>query len=155
MELDRTDFEILAALQNNARLSNKELAAAVGLSPSSCLQRVRTLRRMEVLLDHRVEVNPEALGIGVRALIDLRMAKSSRACFQKLWDHLFALPAVVAIYNVSGAFDLQVEVVVRDIGHLRDLVVDSIANQDEIDRLVTSVVFSSARKAALPRYTGA
>ncbi len=152
MPLDEIDFAIVDALQNNARLSNKELAATVGLAPSSCLQRVRALKRQDVLLGYRVEVNPEVLGIGLRALIALRLAKSSRASFQKLWDHLLALPAVVAIFNVSGSFDLQVEVVVRDIGHLRDLVVDSIANQDEIDRLVTSVVFSSTRKAALPRY---
>jgi DNA-binding Lrp family transcriptional regulator len=49
MQIDRIDFAILTALQNNARLSNKELAAHVGLAPSSCLERVRTLTRRGVI----------------------------------------------------------------------------------------------------------
>ena len=63
MGLDRIDREIVAALQNNARLSNKELAAAVGLAPSSCLERVRKLQDGGVLRGYHAEVDPAALGV--------------------------------------------------------------------------------------------
>ena len=66
--LDRIDFDILAALQNDGRLSNKELAAKVGLAPSSCLERVRALRESGVLRGFRAEVDPEALGIHLQAI---------------------------------------------------------------------------------------
>ena len=65
MPLDRTDFEIIDALQNDARLSNKELAARIQLAPSSCLVRVRALANAGVLTGYHAEVSPAAMGIGL------------------------------------------------------------------------------------------
>ena len=62
-DLDRIDFEILDRIQNNARLSNKELAAAVGLAPSSCLARVKRLRDAGVLRGAHAEIDGRALGV--------------------------------------------------------------------------------------------
>ena len=59
---DRIDDAILTALQNNARLTNKELAGRVGLAPSSCLERVRRLQQRGVLQGYRALVDPKALG---------------------------------------------------------------------------------------------
>ena len=67
--LDRTDCEILAELQKNARLSNKELAARIGLAPSSCLERVRRLASAGVLRGYHAQVDPGALGIGLEAMV--------------------------------------------------------------------------------------
>ena len=66
--LDRIDFEILAQLQNDARLSNKELAARVHLAPSSCLERVRRLRRLGAITGFHATVDPEVLGIALQAM---------------------------------------------------------------------------------------
>ena len=75
---DRIHFAILAALQNDARLSNKELAARVGLAPSSCLERVRRLRAGRVLLGFRALVEPRALGIAMQALVFVRLVRHAR-----------------------------------------------------------------------------
>ena len=63
--LDRTDIAILALLQNNARLSVKEIAAEVDLAPSSTHERIRRMWETDVLRGLHVEVNPKALGIGL------------------------------------------------------------------------------------------
>jgi DNA-binding Lrp family transcriptional regulator len=76
--IDRIDGRILDELQKNARLSNKELAGRVGLAPSSCLERVRRLRRDGVPRGFHAEVDPGALGIGLQALIAVRLARHSR-----------------------------------------------------------------------------
>ncbi len=75
--LDRIDFEILSLLQKNARLTNKELAAAIGLAPSSCHERLKRLRAESVLLGAHAEVDPSALGIGLEALLMIELPSTS------------------------------------------------------------------------------
>ena len=88
--LDRIDLALLDALQNDARLSNKQLANEVGLAPSSTLGRVRRLQE-GVLRGAHAEVDPEALGVALQAMIVIRIARhsprsptrSARACSRK------------------------------------------------------------------------
>ena len=80
--LDRIDHEILVALQKNARLSNKELAAEIGLAPSSCLARVNRLIREGVIRGFHAEVDPKALGIGIEALVFVRVVRHQSAVKQ-------------------------------------------------------------------------
>src|SRR5262245_15721273 len=136
--LDRIDHEILAALQKNARLSNKELAAAVGLAPSSCLTRVNRLIRDGVLRGFHADVDPKALGIGLEALVFVRVVRHQSALMEGLWDHLVTLPEVREVYYVAGSHDLVVHVAVRDVDHLRTLVAERIAGRSELGQLETS-----------------
>ena len=99
--IDRIDYEILANLQNDARLSNKELAAAVGLAPSTCLGRVQRLRNDGILGGAHAEVNPEAFGIGIQALIAVQLQKHSRSSVKSFWKHVMAQPEVLAVYHVT------------------------------------------------------
>jgi DNA-binding Lrp family transcriptional regulator len=153
--LDRIDFAIVAALQNNARLSNKELAARAGLAPSSCLERVRALTRAGILKGHHADVAPGALGIGLEALVAVRLVKHARQQFKSLYAHLHALPEVLAIFHVSGVNDLQVHVAVRDLQHLRDLIVEKFAGRPEVGHCETSVLFDVYRKHQWPCYVPA
>jgi DNA-binding Lrp family transcriptional regulator len=150
--LDRIDHEILEALQNNARLSNKELAASVGLAPSSCLARVNRLIRDEVIRGFHAEVDPSALGIALEALVFVRIVRHQSALMEGLWDHLVGLPEVRELYYVAGSHDLVVHVAVRDVEHLRELVAEEIAGRDELGQLETSLIFSHRRSAVLPDY---
>ena len=152
MPLDRTDFEIIDALQNDARLSNKELAARIHLAPSSCLVRVRALANAGVLTGYHAEVSPAAMGIGLQAFVAVRLTRTSRDAFRALQAHALALPEVLAVFHVSGVYDLQIHVAVRDSQHLRDLVVDQLATRKEVDRCETSVIFAHERKPRLPQY---
>lgn len=150
--LDRIDFAILEALQNDARLSNKELAARVGLAPSSCLVRVRKLVRDKVLRGFHAEVDPEILGVGLQAIIAVRLARHSRAQFRSLDAHVRGLPEVVQVFKVSGANDLLIHVAVRNVSHLNDLKLDRLATRSEVAHCETSVIFSLFRQPRLPCY---
>jgi DNA-binding Lrp family transcriptional regulator len=152
MTLDRIDFAIVAALQNNARLSNKELAAKAGLAASSCLERVRALTRAGVLKGHHAEVSAAALGIGLESLVAVRLVKHAKETFRRLYSHLLSLPEVLAVFHVSGVNDLQVHVAVRDIDHLRDLIVEKFAGRPEVDHCETAVIFGLYRKHQWPSY---
>jgi DNA-binding Lrp family transcriptional regulator len=150
--LDRIDHEILAALQNNARQSNKELAALVGLAPSSCLERVKRLIQDGIIRGFHADVDPKALGIALEALVFVRMVRHQRELMEALWSHLADRAEVRDLYYVAGSHDLVVHVAVRDVEHLRRLVAEQIAGRAELGQLETSLIFQHRRSNELPDY---
>ncbi len=150
--LDRIDFGILTALQNDARLSNKELAGRVGLAPSSCLERVRRLRADGVLRGFHADAAPEALGIGLQAMISVRLRVHSRDAFESFREHLRSLREAVAVYQLGGLDDFLIHVAVRDADHLRELAMDQFTSRPEVERMETSLVFEYHHTHELPRY---
>jgi DNA-binding Lrp family transcriptional regulator len=152
LHFDRIDNNILGALQKNARISNKELAAQVGLAPSSCLERVRRLQRDGVLTGYRANVNPKALGVGLQAFVAVRMARHSRDLVETFRAHLLTLPEVVSVYHMGGENDFLVHVAVRDANHLRDLALDAFTTRAEVSRMETAVVYEHVQPAVWPNY---
>lgn len=150
--LDRIDHEILGHLQNNARLSNKELAAAVGLAPSSCLTRVQRLVREGVIRGFHASVDPRALGIGLEALVFVHLVRHARELVQSTWDEFMAMPEVRDIFYVAGSHDLVVHVVARDVEHLRTLVAERFGGES-IGRIETALIFQHRRRPRLPDFT--
>ena len=153
-QLDRTDRRIVEALQNNARLSNKELAAAVGIAASTCSERVRRLEDEGVFRGYHAEVDPGVLGIGLRAVLMIRLRRHAATEVDTFWRTALAMDEVVAISHVTGANDFIVHVVVRDADHLRDLAVTSFTGLPEVAHLETSLVFSHHETSRLPDLIG-
>lgn len=147
--LDAIDRHILAVLQQDARTTNKELAAVVGLSQSACLRRVQALEARRVLKGYRADVDPKALGIGLQAMVSLQLKEHARAAFDAMRAHLRTLPEVVAVYSLGGADDLLVHVAVRDSDHLRDFTMDHLATRPECRHMETMLIFEH-ETAALP-----
>jgi DNA-binding Lrp family transcriptional regulator len=148
--LDRIDFEILDLLQKDGRLTNKEVAAVVGLAPSSCFERIRRLRDTGVILGFHAEVVPEALGISLQAMVGIQLKQHSRADVEDFYAHVLSLPEVVAAYHLAGRQDFVVHVVVRDTEHLRNLAMDAFTTRPEVAHLETSLIYAASRKQALP-----
>ncbi|MBA3853485.1 MAG: ArsR family transcriptional regulator [Gemmatimonas sp.] len=146
--LDRTDRLILAHLQHNARLSNKELSAKVELSPSSCLARVRRLELSGVLRGYHAEAALEAFGVTLQAMVAVRLEKHVRTAITAFERHLGTLPEVLAWHHVAGANDYLVHVAVRDAAHLREFVLTAFAGRTEVAHLETNLIFSHQRRVA-------
>ena len=153
--LDRTDFAIIDALQNNARLSNKELAHAVSLAPSSCLERVRRLRDAGVLQGFHAKVAPEALGIGLQAMIAVQLVQHSADIVQAFQRYMFESPAVLSVFYLAGRTDFLLHVAVRDAAQLRELAVEYITARPEVGNVETSLIFEHQTRPDLPRYADA
>jgi DNA-binding Lrp family transcriptional regulator len=151
--LNRIDLAILAALQNNARLSNKELAARVDLAPSSCLERVRRLREDGVLTGFRAQVDPRALGVTLQALVFVRLARHAREQVKSFGAHALSLRETIGVYHVAGHHDFLVHVGVRDANHLRDLAMDAFTSRPEVSRIETHLIFEYVSKAQMPVLT--
>ncbi|WP_188661350.1 Lrp/AsnC family transcriptional regulator [Arenimonas soli] len=152
MHLDRTDFAILRLLRKNARLPNKDLAARVGVAPSTALERVRRLREAGVLQGFHAEVAPAAIGIGLQAMVAVRLARHSRPQVEAFHAHLLALPEVLSLYHVAGADDFLVHVGVRDSDHLRDFAMAALTSREEVAHIETHLIFAFKRSTDLPVY---
>jgi DNA-binding Lrp family transcriptional regulator len=144
-DLDRIDAAILAALSKNARLSNKELAAAIDLAPSSTLERFRRLLRDGWLRGFHADVDPRAFGLGLEAMIAVRLKQHTRDNFTSFRAYVQSLPEVVAAYHMAGENDFLVHVRVRDADHLRDFAIDKFTTRPEVGHLDTSLVFEHLR----------
>lgn len=150
--MDRIDATILAELQNDARLSNKELAARVGLAPSSCLERVRRLWESGTLRGAHGVVDPRALDIELQAFIAVRLERHSRQVVDRFREHVRRLPEMVGLYHVAGHMDFLVHVAIRDSDHLRDLAMDAFTTRKEVAQIETSLIFQHEAHWAWPNY---
>jgi DNA-binding Lrp family transcriptional regulator len=153
MGFDRIDIEILKDLQNNARMSNKELAEKNGIAPSTCLERVRRLRDEGVIEQFCALVSPKAVGIGVQAMISIRLRQHSKIAFGDLCQEISRIEEVVNVYLLAGAIDLLVHVAVRDIDHLRSVVIDVFTMRYEPAHMETSIIFQNEHSHQLPVYS--
>jgi DNA-binding Lrp family transcriptional regulator len=150
--MDRIDFEIVRHLQNNARISNKVLAARVGLAPSTCLERVRQLYAQGVIQGVHADVNPDALGVGLEAMYFVGLNKHARELVENFQKEIEQMPEVRSVYLVSGQYDFLVHVAVKDTQHLRNLALDYFTIRPEVTRIETVLIFDHRRNFALPNY---
>ncbi len=147
--IDATDGEILAELQADARRSNKAVAAATGIAPSTSLVRIRELEAAGVIRGYHADVDPKALGRHISALVSVRLSPKSERLVEQFVDSLWALNEVAAITLLTGPVDLLVELSVRSIEDLRSLVLENIASFDGVSDEQTVIVFEHRRKRVL------
>ncbi|WP_412069540.1 Lrp/AsnC family transcriptional regulator [Rubrivirga sp. IMCC43871] len=147
--LDEIDRAIVTRLQQNARISNKELAAAVGVAPSTALARTRRLEETGVLVGYHAEVSAEAVGAGLQAMIGIALRRHQRALVEAFEAHVLGLPEVVQLFHTTGASDYLVHVAVRDTAHLRALALEAFTERPEVARIETALLFAHRRTAGV------
>ncbi len=150
--MDRIDYEIIHHLQNDGRISNKSLAAKVGLAPSTCFERVKQLHASGAICGVHADIDPGVMGIGLEAIYLVELEKHSRELVENFQTEIRKMPEVRSVYLVSGQYDFLVHVAVRDTDHLRNLALDSFTVRPEVTRIETVLIFDHSRKFELPNY---
>ncbi len=127
MEIDRYDRQILQVLQDDGRISNQDLADRIGLSPSPCLRRVRTLEESGIVTGYRALLDAKKLGYSLMALIYISMDKHTPERFENFEKEIRKLPEVLECLLVTGQdADYQIKVVVKDMDAFQDLLLSRI-----------------------------
>ena len=140
-DLDELDKAILRELQADARRTNKDIAAAVGVSPSTALERTRSLRERGVIRGAILDLDMTAIGRGVQALIAVRIRPPSRRNIEGFRNWVSQMPETVGVFVVSGSEDFLVHVAVKDNQDLYAFVIDRLTERPEIADVRTSVVY--------------
>jgi DNA-binding Lrp family transcriptional regulator len=148
--LDRIDRHLVRLLQEDGRLSNKALAAAAGIAPSTCSERVQRLIDRGVFIGFHAEVEPEVMGIGLEALVAVRLRRHAEDDVERFWLHVEQMPEVISVYHLSGANDFLCHVVVEDAQHLRQVAVSGFTTLHEVAHIETSIIFEHRAKPGYP-----
>lgn len=117
VELDACDLRILSLLQNDASLSNQDLAAQVHVSPATCLRRVRRLEEIGVIEQRVAILSQELLGSGLTAIVEVVLDAQSSDRLRAFESRVLAEPRVQQCYQVSSGTDFVLILQVRDMEH--------------------------------------
>lgn len=152
MELDRYDREILRILQREGRISNQDLADRVGLSPSPCLRRVRTLEESGLIAGYRAHLDAKKLGLSLMALIGISMDQHTPERFANLESAINDIPEVLECLLITGQqSDYQLKVVIKDMDAYQDLLLNKITRIQGVTGVHTSFVLRKVvDRSALP-----
>ncbi|WP_416306297.1 Lrp/AsnC family transcriptional regulator [Neptunicella sp. SCSIO 80796] len=150
--LDNTDIEILSWLFRDARISNKDLAQHIGMSPSSCLERVKRLQTDGIIEGSSLMLNFSALGGHLQAMVSVRLSNHNRQTVDQFQQDVLQQPEVIGLFHMGGEDDFLVHITVSDTTHLRDFVLDAITARAEVNHVETALVYDYQVSRRLPSF---
>jgi DNA-binding Lrp family transcriptional regulator len=149
--IDAIDWQILDRLQNDARLSNVELARAVNLSPSPCLARVRRLEEHGLVRRYVTLLDPVKLGLTVSVFIQVTLEKQIEPALEAFERAVGARPEVMECYLMTGDADYLLRVVVPDVPAFQQFIVDVLARAPGVGNIKSSFALKQVKyQTALP-----
>jgi len=150
-ELDRYDIAILRELQQDARLSNTELAARIGISAAPTWRRVKWLEEQGYITGYRAELDRRKLGLGVLAFVRVDADRNTATATRALEDAIRGLPNVISCHYISGAGTFELAVMATDLDAFSRFSLDTLLNLPHVKDLHTSFSLGEVKAgAALP-----
>lgn len=143
MTPDKTDLDILRALFKNNSLTNKALAARLGLAESTCAYRLRLLRGAGIIRGSAIQFDLAALGFPIQAVIKIRLGSHDAAHVNTLYDELVKVPGVISALHVAGEDDFHLHVAVESPQALRDIVLRHVTVHPVVRQTETQLVFEA------------
>ena len=149
--LDRYDIGILAALQQDARLSNTELAARIGLSAAPTWRRVKWLEQQGYITGYRAEIDRRKIGLGVLAFVRVDAERNNAEATSSLEAAIRGLPEVVSCHYISGAGTFELQVLATDLDAFSRWSMQTLFKLPNVKDLHTSFSLGEVKAgAALP-----
>ncbi len=150
-EIDSIDRKILGTLQENAAISNVNLARRVGLSPSPCLRRVQQLDEAGIIRGRVTLLEPAAVGLGVSVFVQVSLEKQADRALRAFEKAVLARPEVMECYLMTGDADYLLRVVVPDIPSFERFVLEHLTHISSVARVRSSFALKQVKyTTALP-----
>lgn len=149
--LDQIDIKLLKLLQENSRLTTKELAQAVGLSISPVYERVKRLESEGYVQKYVALLNPDKLNLGMVAYMAVKLTKQSSEDSANFIQTIMEIPEVTECYSIAGTFDFLLKVYAPAMSCYRRFVLEVLGGMDCVGNIMTSFVMSEVKHTtALP-----
>jgi DNA-binding Lrp family transcriptional regulator len=146
--LDHLDYSLLRALQENARLSNAELARRVDLSATGLQKRLRRLEEAGVITHYVALVDPEALGYDMLCFVQVTLQRHEPDAVENFRREVQAMPEVLECHHLTGEFDYLLKIIVRNRKHLERFILETLTPVRGMDKIRTSLVLSEIKAAS-------
>jgi Lrp/AsnC family leucine-responsive transcriptional regulator len=145
INLDEIDLKILRILQERGKITNIQLSQDIGLSPAPTLERVKKLENNDFIQSYHAAVNESKLGLGLCALIHVSLTRQMDNAMVNFKKHIEEIEEIVECYQLTGNFDYQIKVLVKDIPAFESLIADKLSTIEEIGQMQTMVVLSKIK----------
>lgn len=143
--LSRTDLNILEALQSDGRITNRELARRISLSPSACLARLRALESSGLIAGYQARIALQHVRTIMVVFAEITMQQHAPSAFAHFEAILAAAPEVVEVSRVSGPFDYLLKVAVTDMQEWKELSFAILGEANGVAKLMTLVVMQETK----------
>lgn len=143
--LDAVDMEILRALQKNARLTTKELAAMVNLSTTPVFERVKRLELRGYVKGYVAVLDAEKLGRGFVVFCSVKMRRIGREIAEDFARVVRSIPEVTECYNISGSYDYLLKIHAPNMKYYQEFVLNILGNIDHLDSLESTFVMDEIK----------
>ncbi len=144
-QLDTTDLNILRNLQENSRLTTKELAALVHLSTTPTFERVKRLEREGYIKKYMAVLDAEKLGCGFVAFCYIKMKQHSYENGMRIMDAVQGINEIAECYNISGDYDFLLKIHVKDMKSYQNFILRILGDLDCIGSLSSSFVLGEVK----------
>jgi len=115
VELDNTDLTIIDILQHDGRITNANLSERVGLSPSACLRRVRSLEQQGVIDRYVAVVDPKAIGRSTSVFVEISLTSQQESQLDQFEAAIVEYPEVMSCHLMSGEADYLIHLACADV----------------------------------------
>jgi len=146
VQLDAIDLHLIRLLQENARMTNADLASSVGIAQSTCISRVRSLISRGVIEGFSANVDPAKLGLGTQVLISVTLRAGARAHLSDFMQQMRERPEVIQVFFLGGAEDFIVHLALSDSNQVREFVLEHLSNNATVASTRTNLVFEHFHK---------
>jgi len=144
-ELDQINEKILRELTRDGRLSNLELAARVGLSPSACLRRVQDLERRGIIAGYRARLDPAARGLGFVAYVAVGLSQHTKSAQEAFERAMARAPQVTECHNTTGTIEYLLRVEVADIAAYKTFHTEILGALPQVNAITSYIVLASPK----------
>lgn len=143
--LDSVDMEILAALQEDGRMTNVDLAARVGLTAPPCLRRVRTLEQSGYIKGYHALLDPIALGYGITVFAMVSLKSQAEHELRAFEEHIAALPDVRECHMLNGEIDFILKIVAPDLQSFQRFLTSELTTAPNVASVKTSLTIRTSK----------
>ena len=144
--LDTTDVQILRTLQKNAKLTTKELADAVHLTPTPVFERQKRLERQGYIKKYVAVLDPEKLGQHLLVFCKVKLKHINHEIADSFTHRIQDIPEVTECYNISGAYDYLLKVRVRDMKQYQEFVLSKLGEIESLGSIESTFVMGELKQ---------
>ena len=145
-DLDQIDLQILKTLQRNAKLTTKELADIVHLTPTPVFERQKRLERMGYIRKYVAILDPEKLDRGLLVFCKVKLKQINSEIANSFVRRIQYIPEVTECYNTSGSYDYLLKVRARDMKQYQEFLLTKLGDIDSVAAIESMFVMSEVKQ---------
>jgi Lrp/AsnC family transcriptional regulator, leucine-responsive regulatory protein len=148
MNIDRFDARILSELQRDGRLPVVELAQAIGLSPTPCARRIKTLESAGMIEGYTALLNPARVGLEIQAIVHVKLAEHTDESVARFEREIALLDEVTSCFAMAGSYDFILQVFGKDLDSLSTVILKKLLRIPHVRDVQSSVVLATIKRTA-------